>query len=125
MKTITVITALIILGACVPNTPQNNPHTTVVSTQGTKLTKVQMRQAAAAVGSKLRDPRSAQYGNVAGAILTYGDGSKRLAACGLVNGKNAYGAYVGNSMYLVMYADRGGAVAIMKAELVCRKYGIM
>ena len=93
MKKMIAAFSLSILTACA-STPQSDPHTTVVSAQRATLSQTQINQAVQAVGAKLRDPSSAQFGSILGAVLTYADGSTRLAAYGLVNAKNAYGAYL-------------------------------
>ena len=127
MKKIIATISLLLLSAC--STPQqSNPHTTVVSSAGVSastLTKARISQARNAVKLRLKDPNSARFGDIVGAVLTYADGSTRLAACGLVNAKNSYGGYAGDDMYLVMFDKTVGAVAIMDAELICQKYRIV
>ena len=102
-----------------------DPSTTVVGSNPTVLKQSQFEAGGAAVSSRLKNPASAQWVNIQGAVLTYGDGSQRLAACGMVNAKISFGGYTGSKMYFVLYDDNGIAVPVMDAGAVCQFYGIV
>lgn len=63
-----------------------------------------------AVERQLRDPKSAQYGTVT--VRDFGNGD--VIVCGQVNGKNAFGGYVGERPFV--YA--GGRVTLIDINAV-------
>lgn len=61
----------------------------------TVLTPTQQKTVRDTVARGLRDPEAARFGH-----YTAGKGPKgEIMVCGMVNGKNAYGAYVGERPY--------------------------
>lgn len=61
-----------------------------------------IRQASA---KKLRDPYSAHFDHMKRGIRTNVKGKPTEVVCGLVNAKNAYGAYVGLQPFIYFVAD--------------------
>lgn len=67
------------------------------------------RAVEAQIGRQLRDPYSAVY-----EYLYYGP----LNVCGLVNAKNAFGAYVGNQRFYTIYVkDKSGNFDVTVAQV--------
>jgi hypothetical protein len=77
--------------------------------------------------ASLRDPRSAQFQDVQTTRLQSGG----VAVCGEINGKNAFGAYVGFKRFVVwdgdLHMDPAGAAELTAAEQekVDRAFGLI
>lgn len=65
------------------------------------LTDAEKQVIADAVKAKLRDPLSAtfKWGPVMGEETDAGDGAASVSYCAMVNSKNAYGGYVGDTPF--------------------------
>lgn len=68
-----------------------------------KLTSSQEAFILGSVKSRLKDPISAVFGDYRSTTDASGD----IYVCGLVNAKNAFGAYVGDRLYLVVSRRNG------------------
>ncbi|MCF6271616.1 MAG: hypothetical protein L3J37_00280 [Rhodobacteraceae bacterium] len=97
-----VLFAATFLGACI--------ETTAVSTSPMGVSSGLQQTAVAALTKDFRDPESVRVRNVRGFATPYGD----TIVCGEVNGKNAFGAYVGyRGFYIRM---RNGVVKSTKVD---------
>lgn len=70
-----------------------------VSSNGVELTKKQIEAVKKAVRKELKDPDAAKFGSIKGALK---DGT--IYVCGMVNGKNSYGAYAGEKPFIGLLA---------------------
>ncbi|MCG7625561.1 hypothetical protein [Epibacterium sp. Ofav1-8] len=80
--------ALLLTAACTPPNP-------VVSRQSSEPTAQQARQIEDGVKNVLKDPFSAHFRNLRVEKRTLQSGETVTVACGQVNSKNSFGAYVG------------------------------
>jgi len=92
--------SLLLVAAC----EVTDPNTLPVGTALSQVTEAEQASLGALLSRNLRDPASVQFRGWQAYNLSNGD----RAICGEMNGKNAYGGYVGfEPFYLRM---RGGAV---------------
>lgn len=75
-------------------------------------------KARAAVKGLLKDPPSARFKD-AYVVRRPADanGIQTLAVCGIVDGKNGFGAYTGGSRYVVTMVDGAGALLVSSATI--------
>lgn len=69
-----------------------------------QLSKVEKNAIESSIRDRLKDPESARFKH--SLFISNGNGEY----CGLVNSKNSYGGYVGDSPYLVMLVGKGSSV---------------
>lgn len=69
------------------------------------------------VRESLKDPSSASFGPVIIKKAKSGDSEKEFVACGTVNAKNAYGAFVGQTRFFANGLDFGHDVSIAAASI--------
>ena len=86
-----LIAAPLILSACV--------QTDIVSSEPVRLTAAQVAQIEATVTRDFYDPEAARFRDIRAVNATVGGGQTVTRVCGLVNGKNRYGAYTGYEMF--------------------------
>lgn len=64
------------------------------------------KYAESVIGSSLKDPYTAKYSSFSTHIISQGKGYPDMVhVCGLVNAKNNFGAYAGNSRFVVSFLD--------------------
>lgn len=89
MKRLLFLTSFILLSGC-----DNN-------------TKIAESYAEKTIGVNLKDPDSAKFSSVVTHRIKQGDGYADLVhVCGLVSAKNGFGAYTGNSRFIVSFLDK-------------------
>ncbi|GLQ26116.1 hypothetical protein [Sulfitobacter pacificus] len=71
----------------------------VVATKRIPISKSQTATIKETTAYNLKDPGSAQFRNIRQIERTHQDGTKSLLVCGEVNGRNAFGGYVGFSTF--------------------------
>jgi outer membrane murein-binding lipoprotein Lpp len=98
--TVAVLAALLVAG-CV------SPYGQVVSEQPVRLSSRQVSEVQSAVTYTLKDPTSAMYRNIKGVKKTTDKGISFTQVCGEVNGKNAFGGYVGFTQFHGEYGPDG------------------
>ena len=90
MRRIGIILALVFLSACM------KPITPDMIASPTTLTPAQKTHLEAGIRTGLKDPGSAQFGELAAAI----DSNGLLSACGYVNAKDEFGDYTGKKPFM-------------------------
>jgi hypothetical protein len=95
----------------------------------TTLTSTQVSAVKNSVSAKLREPGTAKFGEIAGAL----DAAGNLHVCGMVNAKNGFGGFTGMSPFGVEFGSSAPKVngpVSSDPELagmlvqICRKQGI-
>jgi hypothetical protein len=72
-----------------------------------------MRNAEAAITNTFKDPSNAQFRNTFVPLGEVGGVGGTMVLCGEVNGRNAYGAYVGFRRF---YTDESGVSSAIEGE---------
>ncbi len=72
----------------------------IVMATPTQLTAQQVHEVKSKVAALLRDPSSTEFRNIRAANAVLEDNRNVIAVCGEVNGKNAFGGYVGFTPFL-------------------------
>lgn len=111
LKPILIMAVLAVLTGCVqpqpdpywphnpPSRPTHTPQQDIETGDLVTLTAQQQQQVRAGTAKRLKDPEAARFGKLAATRAK--DGS--ITVCGYVNGKNAYGGYVGMSPFMGVF----------------------
>ena len=75
------------------------------ATRPLQLSAEQVKEVHEGVRKALKDPGSAQFGDLSAAI----DDKGLITICGYVNAKNSYGGFTGHKRYIGMLADSTNA----------------
>ena len=78
-----------------------------------ELTSAQIKVVQGAVINSLKDPGSAQFGEIK-AVKNEGTSNELVLACGWVNAKNSFGGYVGSSPFMVLYSKHLNKADVIK-----------
>jgi hypothetical protein len=126
MKTIQSAIAIAImafsLGGCLTDQAQEPPGAPIT------LSAEQVKQIQSGVLASLKDPDSAKF---SGPMVATKKSNDDIHACGLVNAKNSYGGYVGDSPYIATLRDgkvidtatKGGDDAFWIIK-ICKERGV-
>lgn len=87
----------------------------VVDDSAGKFTATEIKAALQAVGMKLSDPYSAKFSRLFRGVNPH-------IVCGYVNGKNLYGAYVGNTLFYYDGRDNSALIVQDESEAVLNFY---
>lgn len=113
------IFCVLALSACVPAPVPSTPY---------QLSSKQMASVKSVVKSAMKDPWSAHFGRIAAADQPQG----AVTVCGMVNGKNSFGAYTGELPFMGILASDGSFILADIANqsnafetiVVCRNRGV-
>ncbi len=105
--------------ACVPAPEPSTPY---------HLSKSQLASVESTVRAAMKDPWSARFGRIAAADRPGG----AVTVCGMVNGKNSFGAYTGEMPFFgilgsdgrFILADISNDSNAYETALVCRNRGV-
>lgn len=131
MKLVAAGALVILLSSCQQSVIDNATNDIPPSVASYDLTNADIKAVEKGVRVSLKDPNSAQFGNMM--AMKRSDGM--IAVCGYVNGKNSFGGYVGMTPFMGLLdhspapsfgvAGMGGDDIETQVTLAfCRKAGI-